>query len=81
MLHALGVPFELVSPTVWKAAFGIRRTQDETKADKKTEARRVASVAFPSHAERFKRVKDDGVAEAALLALYGLKKLHVKARS
>lgn len=72
ILHAFGVPFTLVAPASWKGSYGIRRAEDETKADKKGEARALASKIFPAHANSFARVKDDGVAEAALIALYGL---------
>jgi len=71
MLYATGVPFSLVSPQQWKGHYGIRRVGDETKADKKTEARQLATQLFPTHAKEFARVKDDGVAEAALIARYG----------
>ena len=72
ILHAHGIPFELVAPAVWKGIFGIKRSEDETKAEKKTDARLIAASLYPTHAHMFARVKDDGVAEAALIALYGL---------
>lgn len=72
ILHALQVPFDLVSPVSWKPAYGIRREHDETKASTKTRAREIAASLFPAHAKLFSRVKDDGVAEAALIALYGV---------
>ena len=81
ILYALGVSFELVAPAVWKSIYGIKRSEDETKSDMKTEARRVASAVFPLQAEKFKRVRDDGVAEAALIALYGLKKTRMEFQS
>ena len=75
ILHALAVPFELVAPASWKSIYGIRRTDDDTKRDMKSEARQRAADIFPHHAKRFARVKDDGVAEAALIAFYGLCRL------
>ena len=72
ILYAQCIPFQLVSPASWKAQFGIKRQDDETKRDKKNEARAIASKLYPAHAQRFARVKDDGVAEAVLIALYGL---------
>ena len=72
ILHAHGTPFELVAPAVWKGMHGIHRTDDETKADKKNEARQIAAAFYPAQAHRFARVRDDGVAEATLIALYGL---------
>lgn len=72
ILHAHGTPFEMVAPASWKAVYGIKRMEDETKRDKKNEARQIASDLYPKHADKFARVKDDGVAEATLIALYGL---------
>lgn len=62
-LGALGVPVHLVTPGVWKRAAGVT-------ADKGTSRQRAAEL-WPHEAGRFARVKDDGRAEAALLALYG----------
>lgn len=72
ILHAHRIPFELVAPASWKGLFSIKRGEDETKRDKKTEARQLAAKLFPAHAHLFSRVKDDGPAEATLIALYGL---------
>lgn len=72
VLGALNVPMQLVAPASWKASFGIKRRETETYADKKNEARALAAKLFPAHAKAFSRVKDDGVAEAALIALHGL---------
>ena len=72
ILHAQGVPFDLVAPASWKGGFGIKRLEGETKTQKKTEAREIAAKLFADKAHLFARVKDDGPAEAALIALYGL---------
>lgn len=72
ILHAHRISFTLVAPASWKASFGIKRGEDETKRDKKNEARELATKLFPDHAKQFARVMDDGVAEASLIALYGL---------
>lgn len=72
ILYANQTPFELVAPAVWKSGYGIKRSETETKRDKKNEARHIASALFPNHAYLFQRVKDDGVAEATLIALYGI---------
>lgn len=72
ILHAQSVPFDLVAPASWKGGFGIKRLEDETKSQKKTEAREIAAKLFAPQAHLFARVKDDGPAEAALIALYGL---------
>lgn len=75
ILHAHQIPFELVAPASWKALFGIKRLEDQTKADTKSEARSIAAKLYPDHAAKFSRVKDDGPAEATLIAVYGLSKL------
>jgi crossover junction endodeoxyribonuclease RuvC len=72
VLGARGVPFALVAPQSWKGAYGIKRAEGQTKRDTKSEARFLAAKLFPDHASKFSKVKDDGVAEAALIALYGL---------
>lgn len=56
-----------VTPPVWKRHFGL--TSD------KGVSRGLAIQRFPRQADLFKRVKDDGRAEAALIALYGKEKL------
>lgn len=63
ILAALGIPYTLVRPQKWKRALGL-------PADKGA-SRSRASQLWPGASEQFKRVKDDGRAEAALLALYG----------
>lgn len=52
-----------VTPATWKKHYGL-------SADKGA-ARSVAMQRFPQQAQLFARVKDDGRAEAALIALYG----------
>lgn len=76
ILAALEIPMTLVTSAKWKSAYQIKRQHDETYAEKKTEARLIASQLFPEHAHLFKRVRDDGPAEAALIALYG-RNLHI----
>jgi hypothetical protein len=71
LLYGNIIPFCLIAPQVWKAQFGIKRLATETKSQKKSEAREIAQSLFPDHAHEFSRVMDDGVAEAALIALYG----------
>jgi crossover junction endodeoxyribonuclease RuvC len=56
------IPHQLVTAAKWKKYFNL--SQD------KGISRRLASERFPHDAEQFSRVKDDGRAEAALLALY-----------
>jgi crossover junction endodeoxyribonuclease RuvC len=59
----LDLPLTTVHPATWKKAMGV-------PADKGG-ARLAAMARFPEWADSFKRVKDDGRAEAALIALYG----------
>lgn len=60
---ANGHPLRLVTPAKWKAHF--RLCKD------KGAARGLAAQRFPREAGMFKRVRDDGRAEASLIALYG----------
>lgn len=66
VVAACGTPQHLVSPRKWKSYFGLT-------ADKDT-SRRMAILTWPE-SEHFNRRKDDGRAEAALLALYGSKEI------
>lgn len=59
------VPIHLITPTQWKRAFNLG-------ADKQA-ARLLVARMFPSNAKTFARVRDDGRAEAALLAVFGAK--------
>jgi len=63
VLGALGVRHESVTPSTWKRWFKLSRDKEESRAK--------AIQLFPQRAELFKRRKDDGRAEAALIALYG----------
>ena len=58
-----------VPPRTWKHAFGLRSNKGESRA--------LASRLLPEAAANFARVKDDGRAEAALLAIYGALKGNV----
>lgn len=60
----LGLPVRMVSPQAWKPRFQLRR--------EKGASRGVAMRIFPANLSDFRRVKDDGRAEAALIALFGL---------
>jgi hypothetical protein len=64
---ALGLPYNLVVPAVWKKAMG-------TPADKDG-ARLAASRLFPEFAHLWARSKDDGRAEAALLAAFAARRV------
>lgn len=67
VLAAAGVPIHLVTPQEWKRNFRL--------GPSKTSARVTAAQLFPSNAGLFRRNKDDGRAEAALLALFGAQQL------
>lgn len=56
------IPIHTVRPAIWKTLMGLGRDKDES--------RRRASQLFPQDAPLFSRKKDDGRAEAALLAVF-----------
>ena len=63
VLAGLGVPFTLVPPTTWIKFAAVVGGKDGS--------RQRAGQLFPASADLFSRVKDDGRADAALLAYYG----------
>jgi crossover junction endodeoxyribonuclease RuvC len=63
---AAGIPMTLVVPQVWKKVYGIQGGREN-----KDQARQKASQLFPGSAHLWARKKDDGRAEAVLLAHYG----------
>lgn len=64
VLAGLGIATELVSPQVWQVAMGV-------KGKGKDGAREMAAKIYPASAHLFARKKDDGRADAALIAAYG----------
>lgn len=78
ILAAYGIDFVLVAPTAWKPALGLSLRPNETPAENKTRSRILAAKTFPHLAEAFSRVKDDGRAEALLIATYQAWKIGVK---
>lgn len=60
---AAGLALEAVPPAVWKQALKVPKD--------KHAARQRASEMIPTHKHLWGMAKDDGLAEAALLALYG----------
>ena len=64
VVQALNIPLERVRPAAWKLAMGLR-------GKPKAASRGMATELFPDFAAMFRRVKDDGRAEAALIARYG----------
>lgn len=65
VLAAVGVPTTFVSPRKWKSSLGVPTAKDGARAR--------ASQLFPASAEQWALVKHDGRAEAALIALWGLR--------
>ncbi len=62
-LHWGGIPTREVRPAEWKAALGLTSS--------KSASREKAGMLFPDDADQWNRVKDDGRAEAALIAWHG----------
>lgn len=62
---AKGLAIQVVRPGAWKREVGVPGDKDE--------CRRRASELWPDFAGRFARRKDDGMAEACLLALWGVR--------
>lgn len=62
VLAGMGIPYELVPPPTWVKHMRV--------APGKGGSRQRAMEIWPSMAGEFKRVKDDGRADAALIALY-----------
>jgi crossover junction endodeoxyribonuclease RuvC len=67
ILVALGTPMTFVSPAKWKRALGVPSVKDGARAR--------ASQLLPQASSRWPLKRHDGRAEAALLALYGLRSL------
>jgi crossover junction endodeoxyribonuclease RuvC len=70
VLHGLSAASKIstVEPVVWKRHFGLLGT------DKKA-SRELAMQMFPDFSTRFRRVKDDGLAESALIGAWGLQNI------
>ena len=67
---ALGLAVTFLTPPYWKRAVGIAPGREGAKDAARAEAIRR----WPDSAALFARVKDDGRAEAALIAIAGLKR-------
>jgi crossover junction endodeoxyribonuclease RuvC len=70
ILAANFVPLSLITPAVWKKAMQCPGDKDQARAR--------ASDVLPRHADKWLRKKDDGRAEAALLAVYGARQLAIQ---
>jgi crossover junction endodeoxyribonuclease RuvC len=69
VIGAAAIPLHLVTPGKWKGH--MRLSSD------KEQARAMALRLFPACSEHFKRKKDHGRAEAALIARYGAEIMHL----
>jgi crossover junction endodeoxyribonuclease RuvC len=58
------IPYRIVSPMAWRRFMGLTGDKDAARA--------LASRLLPKDADQWARKKDDGRAEAALIALYGV---------
>ena len=70
VLATVGVPVVSVAPQVWKGAMGLLKNPGESYEDGKDKSRALAMQLFPDLKDTFKRKKDDGRAEALLMAVY-----------
>jgi len=68
VLSAAGIPVTFIAPASWKRSVGLSFASKDA-------ARSEAIRRWPGHADLFARVKDDGRAEAALIAIAGLSKM------
>ena len=74
VLAAAAVPVVWIAPPSWKRVVGIAPGKDGAK----DAARAKAIALWPHMADQFKHKNDDGLAEAALIALAGLKEFDIK---
>lgn len=63
ILTALGIPVTFVTPQTWKKVFEL--------GSEKNASLELAKTLFEGHDKTFKLKKNDGIAEAALIARYG----------
>ena len=63
ILAALDIPTTTIPPRTWQKALDVPQGKDGS--------RYRAAQLFPARAELFKRVKDNGRSDAALIAVYG----------
>ena len=61
------IPVTDVTPKKWKGALAVPKAKDGARAR--------ASELFPTYSHLWQRVKDDGRAEASLIALWGVRML------
>ena len=63
VMATLEIPYTLITPQKWKKHFGLSKEKDHSRL--------LATRLYPSMADQFARKKDDGRAEAILIAKYG----------
>ena len=63
VIATLKIPYTMVTPQKWKKHFGLNKDKDASRL--------LATRLYPNESELFKRKKDDGRAEALLIARYG----------
>lgn len=63
IVAAAFIPMTYVTPKKWKGALGVPKAKDGARAR--------ASELLPEYSHLWQRVKDDGRAEAAMIALWG----------
>jgi crossover junction endodeoxyribonuclease RuvC len=66
--HANAMNLHTVTPTTWKFGVGLNAVLGQDQKARKDASRAKAIELFPQYADIFSRVKDDGRAEAALMA-------------
>ena len=64
VMAGLAIPCQTVTPAKWKKDMKLNTGKDAARAK--------AAQVWPTQAGEFKRVKDDGKAEAALIGLWGV---------
>lgn len=69
VLAALEISLSIVSPQKWQRDLGVAKGKDANRA-------RAAQL-FPESAQIFSRVKDDGRADAALIAWWGAQQTYM----
>lgn len=68
LLSGLEIEYTMVRPQVWKKAFALNRDKHSSL--------NLARELFPNNSEDFTLVKHEGLAEAALIAMYGWSQKH-----
>lgn len=74
VLTAMGYTVHTVTPQQWKFGVGLNAVPGQDQKARKNASRARACELFPEHKHLFSRVKDDGRAEAALMAWWFVNK-------